>query len=45
LQVTVNGVDVTSSVTETDPAAGDFSFSSAPNFGATIVIRYLGAPA
>lgn len=43
LVVTVNGINVDDAVTETDPAAGTFTFDTAPPDTSEIVIRYLGA--
>jgi hypothetical protein len=43
LIVLVNGVDITESVTETDPTTGAYEFDNAPPVGAIIRLRYLGA--
>ena len=41
LRITVNGIDVSDAVTETDPTAGTYSFSTAPPVGAEIVVKYI----
>ena len=42
LIVTINGINVDDAVTETDPAAGSFTFDTPPPFESEIVIRYMG---
>jgi hypothetical protein len=43
LEVFVNGLDWTATLTETDPAAGDYGTAYPPPLGATVSVRYRGA--